>query len=137
VCGIILGGITLTIVPLLSLKADQTLKVNLRVLTDRLTAGAFHLDELSPSKFEKLHSLIADLGPSGTMKSIVLFSSPQALLKPSGHRLLDLLFERKILRFIAVDEVHLFIHFAMAVIPVRVQEGSKAGAIQQGSCYTK
>jgi ATP-dependent DNA helicase RecQ len=113
VCGIILGSVTLTIVPLLSVGADQTLKVNSRALPDVLSVGAFHLDELSPSKFETLHSLIADLGPSGT-KSIVLFSSPQALLKPSGRRLLDLIFERKILRLIAVDEVHLFLHFAIS-----------------------
>ena len=113
VCGIILGGVTLTIVPLLSLGADQTQKVNSRASPDCLTVAAFHLDELSITESEHLHSVIEDLAPSGT-KSVHLFSSPQALFQPAGRRLLDLLFQRKILRLIAIDEIHLFVHFALS-----------------------
>jgi hypothetical protein len=54
VCGITLGGVTLTIVPLLSLGADQTQKVNSRASLDCLTVVAFHLDELSLAEFDLL-----------------------------------------------------------------------------------
>jgi superfamily II DNA helicase RecQ len=111
IVGIVLGGVALTIVPLLSLGADQTLKVNSQATQDCLTAAAFHLDELSLTEFDNLHSGIADLAP-GSTKLVHLFSSPQALLKPTGKRILDLLFHRKILRLIDIDEIHLFVHFA-------------------------
>jgi hypothetical protein len=113
VCDIILGGVTHIVVSLLSLGADQTSNVNLRVTTDCITAVAFYLDKLNSTEFNELHSVIADLAPSGT-KSLHPFSSPQALFKPTGCRILDILLERKILRLVAVDEIHLFVHFAQS-----------------------
>jgi hypothetical protein len=111
VVGIILGGVTLTIVPLLSLGANQTSKVNPRATQDCLTVAAFHLDKLFLTEFDDLHSVIVDLAPGGT-KLVHIFSSPQPLLKPASKRILDVLFHRKILRLIGVDEIRLFVHFA-------------------------
>jgi hypothetical protein len=64
VCGIMLDGVTLTIVPLLSpLGADQTSKVNSRATHNCLTVVAFHLDELMTAEIEELHTIITDWRP--------------------------------------------------------------------------
>jgi superfamily II DNA helicase RecQ len=44
---------------------------------------------------------------------VILFASPQVFVNnPIWRKLLDLIIDKKLLRFVAVDEIHLFVHFA-------------------------
>jgi superfamily II DNA or RNA helicase len=50
VCGAVFGGVTLTLVPLSLLEADQFRKLNARVDRTKANVAAFHLDELKPRR---------------------------------------------------------------------------------------
>jgi superfamily II DNA helicase RecQ len=112
---VVLGGITLTIVPLLSLGADQTRKLNARAAQDDAPTMAFHLDEMkSPQEQQRLADRLLLL-PDDTTKTILLFSSPQFLQKsPILLPALKQLVTNKLLRLLAIDEIHLFVHFGLS-----------------------
>ena len=111
VCGFICGGITLTIVPLLSLSADQTSKLtNLssnQGLGKRLRV--FNLDVIrSTNNNDFLRQRLESLSPE-SKTTIALFSSPQKLTRdPQWCQTITKCFQNGTLRFIAVDECHLY-----------------------------
>ena len=112
---VLLAGVTLTITPLLSLGADQAKKVLLNASVEFGSVTAFHHDEMKdPATMqmdlvEKLLSL-----PSDTTKTVLLFMSPQALQNNTCWQVLvKKLLISCLLRFVALNEIHLFVHFGM------------------------
>jgi superfamily II DNA helicase RecQ len=109
--GFIQGGVTLTIVPLLSLGADQTAK--LQSLTDakQLPVELHHLDEYrgrddNRSLHRKLDTLTND------SVTLFLFSSPQKLLSSEWSDCVASLIKRTSVPFtLCVDECHLYAQF--------------------------
>ena len=97
-----LKGITLCIVPLLSLGADQFRKVLLKSERNR-SITAFHLDEMSIDQIINLQSIISTMLPT---KTFLLYSSPQCL-KNKGSAFLQYILLHNLIRFIVVDEIHL------------------------------
>jgi hypothetical protein len=66
VYGAVFGGVTLALVPLLSLAADQLRKLNARVNHTKANVTAFHLDELkkTPDSLQRLLRGLSDLPPT-------------------------------------------------------------------------
>ena len=101
-------GVTLCLIPLLSLGADQVNKAMIKTRNDpTMSFSAFHLDELSPSDLKELMLLLAEVDAGTTT---ILYSSPQ-FLTDSNPKFVDDLLKLNALRFVAVDEIHLFTHF--------------------------
>jgi superfamily II DNA helicase RecQ len=103
VYSVINGGISLTITQLLALGADQD-KVAL-----------VHLNELrTKSDQQGLVNMIKAL-PDDSHTTVLLFSSPQAILNKwfLWLELIDWLIAPGRLSMVCIDEVHLFVHFGM------------------------
>jgi superfamily II DNA helicase RecQ len=111
--GVILAGVVLTISPLLSLAADQTDKVGSRASQEFGNVLSFHLDEIRERNEQQavatsISNIVVD-----TTQTVFLFASPQVFVNnPIWRNLLDLIVLKKLLRFVVVDEIHLFVHFA-------------------------
>jgi hypothetical protein len=108
VCALLLGGCCLTIVPLLSLAADQTEKNNkLKEKDPRISV--FNLDDLQDKTTnDELRRQLAnmDANADGT---VFLFSSPQKIANnPEWQDTIKTMVSKGIIRFIAVDECHLY-----------------------------
>ena len=110
--GIIKQGVSLIIENTLSLSSDQLSKIKL--ISQRIpNVHCFQLDSIKTdtarsslaTEITKLHS------KSNT--TIFLFSSPESLLKEPWTNLLSNLIKNEVLKQICVDEVHLFIMFAI------------------------
>jgi superfamily II DNA helicase RecQ len=110
------GGISLTITPLLALGADQDEKITLKAKQTSGTIALVHLDKLVRTKSDQqgLVNLIKAL-PDDSHTTVLLFSSPQAILNKSflWLKLIDWLIAHGRLSMVCVDEVHLFVHFGM------------------------
>jgi hypothetical protein len=109
------AGISLTITPLLALGADQDEKITLKAKQSSGTVASVHLDELrSKSDQQDLVDMIKAL-PEDSHTTVLLFSSPQAILNKSflWLELIDWLIVNERLSMLCVDEVHLFVHFGM------------------------
>jgi superfamily II DNA helicase RecQ len=108
--GCITRGIVLIIVPLLSLAADIVTKFE----TDRHEHGiieAIHFDEDIGSDKELRKQLISDMRgiKRHTNRTLFLFISPQRLQKHDDLRsALLALHQKKVFRYIMIDEFHLF-----------------------------
>lgn len=115
VCGLCFGGIILTIVPLLALGSDHVQKGNSCPWQDNGAVVAFHLDEIAPSQQNKLLLFLTSTLTPTTGKTIFLFSSPQFIVSNEDwlSGLLNLR-HSNILQLIAIDEIHLFVHFALS-----------------------
>ena len=101
-------GVTLCLIPLLSLGADQVNKAMIKTRNDPTMAiSAFHLDELSTADLKELLLLLSEVDAGTTT---ILYSSPQFLTDSNPTFVHDLM-KLKVLRFVAVDEIHLFTHF--------------------------
>jgi superfamily II DNA helicase RecQ len=114
--GTLLGGVTLVIVPLLALGADQVTKI-LRACNAFGKISAYHLDEIktSAARNQVVQELL-DL-EENTQTSIFLFSSPQAIVgerTPWKGTLLDL-HRRRLLRLVVIDELHLYLQFGVSL----------------------
>jgi hypothetical protein len=113
--GFILGGVVLTIVPLLSLGANQCDSLLRNVAERGLPVEAYHLDEYKDEAAndriqQKLLLLPTD--PDGTT---FIFSSPQKLVQNlRWQKTFKTLFDRHLLRLVAVDECHLFCDFGLS-----------------------
>ena len=113
VCGFLCGGITVTIVPLLSLSADQTAKL-IEVCTKQYLHSrvhVFNLDVLrSPDVNITLQSALERLSNNqSNKKRVLLFSSPQKIANDrSWQRTLTKCASKGALRFVAIDECHLY-----------------------------
>jgi hypothetical protein len=108
--GFLLGGVVLTIVPLLSLGSDQTQKLLDIIIANHLPASVYHLDEfLGTAANRDLISLLSTLenNPSDT---IFLFSSPQKIANSTEWtKCFHLLIQRPHVPFsIFLDECHLY-----------------------------
>ena len=101
-----LKGVSICIVPLLSLGADQVNKTMLRTANDPST-WAVHLDDLLDADVGELLLLIKEMDDKTT---VMLYSSPQFLTErfPSFIKLLS---KSSRIRMIVVDEIHLFAQF--------------------------
>ena len=98
-----LKGVTLCLSPLLSLSADQVNKL----MGDETMITALHLDECEQRDLPEIMALIKNLQDSSTL---FIFSSPQAItdkFKSFG----EVLIQDRLIKFVVVDEVHLFTHF--------------------------
>ena len=113
VSGVMLRGVTLTIVPLLALGADQEQKLSylsaVRKLNNvNLRMSAHHLDEIRYTKVGRDLFDFLRLLPSNTESTFFLFSSPQLITTDRAWRdLFQELCKRGVLRFVCIDEVHL------------------------------
>ena len=105
VTGACIGGVTLCISPLLSLAMDQSRKV-LKHAHSTCTVSSFHLDEMSPSHLQSLQRSLTKL-PSHC--STFIFTSPQCFR--NRHHFRNFLFVHRLIRFVVVDEIHLFAQF--------------------------
>jgi hypothetical protein len=109
------GGFSLTITPLLSLGADQEEKLTSRAKQTTGRVVSVHLDEIRAlSDQQELINELKLIPPDGHT-TVVLFSSPQALLNKTflWKPFLSWLIENDRLSMVCVDEVHLFVHFGL------------------------
>ncbi len=104
-----LKGITLCIVPLLSLGADQAKKLIDSTQNAARFITGFHLDELPISEHANLITQVKDYATRN--KTVILFTSPQALLRTNSPILPYLLSDEAPLSMIVMDEIHLACHF--------------------------
>jgi superfamily II DNA helicase RecQ len=111
--GVILAGVVLTISPLLSLAADQADKVRSRASQEFGNVLSFHLDEIRDRDEQLAVAASISNMVSKTTQTVFLFASPQVFVNnPIWRKLLDAIIQKKLLRFVAVDEIHLFVLFA-------------------------
>ena len=108
-------GVSLIIVPVLSLGADQSKKVIDKANQSCGRIISIHLDEIKNKNaaaeiIKKTLSL-----PDNTKKIILLFASPQAIVnKPHWKHFLKALIARNLLRLVVVDEIQLFVHYGLS-----------------------
>ena len=99
----------MTIVPVLSLGADQRKKVIDKASQPYGQIISIHLDEIKNHNAVKeiiKHTLLL---ANNTKKTILLFSSPQAIVdNPHWKQFLKVLLMQKLLRLVAVDKIQLF-----------------------------
>jgi superfamily II DNA helicase RecQ len=77
------------------------------------TVVSFHLDKIKDrTEQQAVSDSISNLG-ADTTQTVFLFASPQVFVNhPVWRKLLDTIIQNKLLRFVAIDEIHLFVHFA-------------------------
>jgi superfamily II DNA helicase RecQ len=111
--GVILAGVVLTISPLLSLSADQTDKVGSRASQEFEKVLSFNLNKIRDiNEQQDIATSVSNMALD-TTQTVLLFASPQVFVNnPIWRKLLDLIILKKLLRFVVVDEIHLFVHFA-------------------------
>ena len=108
-------GVSLTILPVLSLGVDLSIKVRQKASQGCGRVLSIHLDGIKNATnakqiIDSIESLSID-----TQKTIMLFSSPRALIdKPYWKRFIHGLIKTTILRFNAVDEIQLFVHCGLS-----------------------
>jgi superfamily II DNA helicase RecQ len=103
--------VTLTIVPLLSLGADQTAKLQSLSDSNQLPVQVYHLDEYRARDANRsLCRLINEL--TDATVTIFLFASPQKLLSREWSDYIGSLIKRQSVPFsLCVDECHLYAQF--------------------------
>ena len=115
----ILRGVVVTIVPLLSIGADQVSKIDAQVseineLGQRTgSIVAFHLDEIKKVKTKKSVANALLQLKEDTSTTVFLFVSPQAVLSREWQPVMERLTERKLVRLFCLDEVHLYVSFGL------------------------
>ena len=103
-------GVTLAIENTLSLSVDQSSKIS-GAEQKHGSVNAFHLDLIKRKEdYIILINTLLDLKPD-TEKTIILFSSPEVLLKRHWNCMLETLIDKGLLRLVCIDEVHQFVHF--------------------------
>ena len=113
--GVVNGGVSLTITPLLSLGADQEEKMRARAKQTEGPVVPIHLDEVrSLSDQARIVEHIKTLSRD-SHATVFLFSSPQAICNKKflWKELLHWLIDNNLLSMVTVDEVHLFVHFGL------------------------
>jgi superfamily II DNA helicase RecQ len=104
-----LGGVCLTVSPLLVLGSDQSFK-----LKSMIQAGtgvkAVHLDEMTAGSVQEIN-LLQDIEklPLHRRKTLLLFSSPQRLGSKSWAKQLPRVIQAKVLKMVCVDEAHVHV----------------------------
>lgn len=117
--GSILRGVILTVVPLLSIGADQVSKISKQV-SEINKAGqrtgsivAFHLDEVKQNTAKKSLAEALLNVQQDSSATVYLFASPQAILKKEWETVLEKLSTKKLIRLFCFDEVHLYVNFGL------------------------
>ena len=111
--GLCTAGVTITVVPLLSLSADQATK--LQQLKDSDTSvRVYNLDAIRNFRAnQRIRQQLLSLDDD-TSLSIFLFCSPQKITKdPMWSLAIEQLVARGIVCLVAVDECHLFANFGI------------------------
>ena len=102
-----LKGVTLCLCPLLSLAADQVNKLMINTRGEGSAITALHLDECEQRDLHEIMALIKNLEDTST---VFLFCSPQSITQ-KFQMFADSLIRDGLIKFVVVDEVHLFTHF--------------------------
>ena len=111
--GFCLRGVVVTIVPLLSLAADQTEKMKIIIknagLQNNDVVSVYNLDTIrSVDGTSKLQAKLRNIQPNGR-HTIFLYSSPQKIsASPSWQKLIQDLVGNNSISLVACDECHLF-----------------------------
>jgi superfamily II DNA helicase RecQ len=114
VVGLMIGGIILTIVPLLGLSADQKTKLLAIKLKDPHRVHAYNLDELQDSATNTaLRQELESYDPESN-GTVFVFTSPQKLAnsRPWQTTLWRLIAKDSI-RLVCIDEAHLYASFGV------------------------
>ena len=113
--GVVNGGVSLTITPLLSLGADQEEKMAARAKQTEELVVPIHLDKVRSLADQACIVAHIKKLSQDSHATVFLFSSPQAILNKSflWLELIDWLIVNERLSMLCVDEVHLFVHFGM------------------------
>ena len=105
-------GVTLIIEATLALAADQRSKVT----QARNTFGpvlAYQLDSIKkPHLITKLQNKLSSLGPHSNV-TLFIYSSPECLIREPWRSVFRGLINRKVLKLVCLDEVHLFVMFGV------------------------
>ena len=113
------GGITIVLENTLALGTDQSSKIDIIAKSSRKrTIKSIHLDSIKGSKLQ--HSISKSLvkhckGNKNT--SIIIFSSPESLLKPIWTKFVLDCAKHDILNLICIDEIHMFVEFGCTFRP--------------------
>jgi superfamily II DNA helicase RecQ len=109
--GFVRGGVTLTIVPLLSLGADQTTKLQTLRDAKDLPIQLYHLDEYRDRATNRSLCRLID-GLHDDSVTLFLFSSPQKLLSKEWSDCIGSLIKRRSVPLtLCIDECHLYAQF--------------------------
>ncbi len=113
--GFALGGIILTIVPLLSLGADQCTKLKALATAHGLPIKCFHLDEYHSRSVNLALCCMLQSLPDDTNETIFLFSSsPQKITESSEWTsTISSLVDKPFSFFLCIDECHLYAQFGL------------------------
>ena len=106
-----LKGITLCIMPLLSLGADQVKKLIANTTGNKSIITGFHLDDIPSNHLDELINLMKNYNP---LKTVIIFASPQSLLKERSPVLPYLISDECKLSMVVIDEIHLVTHFGLS-----------------------
>jgi hypothetical protein len=111
--GLALAGVTLSLSPLLSLAADQATKLA-PFEKDNDNVHVYNIDNIrNATTTKKIQEEIIALAED-TESIIFLFASPQKLNDKTGWKeTIKVLAENNLLRFVAVDECHLYANFGI------------------------
>ena len=102
--------ITLCICPLIILGLDQYQSLIAKT-SSYCSIAVFHLDELSPHEVDNV--LLPKLTALSPYQTVIIFTSPQCLLSHC-YNVLETLIVMKLIRFVVVDEVHIFNRFGLS-----------------------
>ena len=102
-----LKGITICLTPLLSLGADQVNKLMINTRSEDTTIAVLHLDECDHGDIPEIMGLIKNMKDNSTL---FIFCSPQSITE-KFDTFVNALIHDGLIRFVVVDEVHLFTHF--------------------------
>ena len=110
--GFVKGGTHLIIQNTLSLSSDQMSKVD--SMHDKCVL-AFQLDSIKQSSMRKdLIQFFDNIENYITDFAVFLFASPEAILDPTWNSMISDLLKKRHIRNVCIDEVHLFVHFALS-----------------------
>ena len=101
-------GVTIYISPLLSLGSDQVNKLmkKTRHSTATTTIVPVHLDEVK--NLDELNTILSLIKNADDTTCVIIFSSPQSITAKYPHLVNEL---KSLIRFVVVDELHLFTSF--------------------------
>jgi hypothetical protein len=109
---LILGGFTLTIVPLLSLGTDQSRKMSRFSKKETGLIHAFNLDDYKTKAAQTRLVTFLSGFKMKTQQSILLFASPQTITNSKVYQeLIDHIIRQRLLRLVCCDEIQLFVRF--------------------------
>ena len=114
-CAVVVGGISVIVENTLSLGSDQTSKVNTNASQAQKHVKSYQLDMYKTIQHqEELAESIIIHCQGNNNTSIILFTSPETLLKPTWLKFISNVIELNILPLFCIDKAHLFIDFGIS-----------------------